>query len=65
MKVIVNKENLDIPEDFKLIDLLNYLDYGRNVAVFIDKEQILLSEYDSRQIKENNTINILRPLAGG
>lgn len=65
MEVIVNKKTITIPEDYKVIDLLKQLDYGKNVAVFIDKKQLLLSEYENTSIKENNNIRILRPLGGG
>lgn len=56
---------MTIAKDSKLIDLLKDLGYGRNVAVFIDKKQLLLSEYEDRQIVENNNIRIIRPLGGG
>ena len=65
MEVIVNKKTMTIAKDSKLIDLLKDLGYGRNVAVFIDKKQLLLSEYEDRQIVENNNIRIIRPLGGG
>ena len=65
MKVIVNKKTMTIAKDSKLIELLKDLGYGRNVAVFIDKKQLLLSEYEGTQIVENNNIRIIRPLGGG
>ena len=65
MEVIVNKKTITIPEGYKVINLLKQLDYGKNVAVFIDKKQLLLSEYENTIIKENNNIRILRPLGGG
>ena len=65
MEVIVNKKTMTIAKDSKLIELLKDLGYGRNVAVFIDKKQLLLSEYEDRQIVENNNIRIIRPLGGG
>ena len=65
MEVIVNKKTMTIAKDSKLIDLLKDLGYGRNVAVFIDKKQLLLSEYEDRHIVENNNIRIIRPLGGG
>ncbi len=65
MEVKVNKKIITIPEGYKVIDLLDHLNYGRNVSVFIDKTQLLMSEYESTQIKENNNIRIIRPLGGG
>lgn len=65
MKVIVNKKNIEIPNSFKVIDLLRHLNYMKSVAVFIDGEQLLLSDYEKRHIKENNNIRIFRPLSGG
>ena len=65
MEVIVNKKTITIPEDYKVIDLLKQLDYGKNVAVFIDKKQLLLSEYENTRIEEKNNIRIIRPLGGG
>lgn len=65
MEVKVNKNNITIPKGYKVIDLLEHLEYGRNVSVFIDKKQLLMSEYEKTQIKENNNIRIIRPLGGG
>ncbi|MDY0236454.1 MAG: MoaD/ThiS family protein [Gudongella sp.] len=65
MEVIVNKKIVTIPEDYKIIELLKYLNYNKNVAVFIDKKQLLLSEYENTRIRENNNIRIIRPLGGG
>lgn len=65
MEIIVNKKTLSIPEDYKVIDLLKYLNYGKNVAVFVDKKQLLLSEYENTRIEEKNNIRIIRPLGGG
>lgn len=65
MEIIVNNKNTTIPVGYNVIELLELLDYSKNVAVFIDKKQLLLSEYENTQIKENNIIRIIRPLTGG
>ena len=65
MEITVNNKKLDVPNNYKLKDLLNKLDYSKSVAIFINGKQILMAEYDVLVIKENDNIRIIRPLGGG
>ncbi len=65
MEVVVNNKNITIPVGYNVLELLQFLGYSKNVAVFVDKKQLLLSEYKNTQIKEKNNISIIRPLSGG
>ena len=65
VQVIVNEKSIDIPNDFKMMDLLNYLDFTKSVAIFVNGKQLLLAEYKSFKLKEDNKIRIIKPLGGG
>lgn len=65
MEITVNNNKLDVPEEYKLKDLLNELGYSKSVAIFINGKQIFMAEYDVLTVKDNDTVKIIRPLGGG
>ena len=64
MKVIVNNKGLEVAEDLPLVELLKQLDY-RRCAVIINGKHILLKNYSSIILSENDNVNIIRILGGG
>lgn len=65
VQVIVNEKSIDIPHDSKMVDLLSYLDFTKSVAIFANGKQLLLAEYESFKLKEDDKIRIIKPLGGG
>lgn len=65
MQVLVNKKPLTIAKGSKLIDLLEELEFTRSVAVFVNDDQLLLADYDTFELEENDEIRIIKPLGGG
>jgi len=63
--VTVNKKPMNIPDKFTLMDLLNFMNYSKSVAVFINGKQLLQVEYEKYNLKENDNIRIIKPLGGG
>lgn len=65
MKIKVNKEAMVVPENFTLSMLLKQRKLGSSVAVFINGKQLLMKEYDTYVLQENDDIKIIRPIGGG
>lgn len=65
MEVVVNNKTISIPHNYTLKELLEYLNYTRSVAVFINGKQILMAEYDNYALNQNDNIRIIKPLGGG
>ena len=65
MVVVLNKKQITIPEDYRVIDLIKFIDYPRSVAVFVNGKQLLMSQYESYILSENDNIRIIKPLGGG
>lgn len=65
MEVIVNNKAMNIPHDFAVTNLLEYLNYTKSVAVFINGKQILMSKYENYQLNQSDSIRIIKPLGGG
>lgn len=65
MKVIVNKKEVEIPNNYSVEELIKLQNYVGSVAVFINGRQLLLLEYNNYAIKEDDVITIFKPLGGG
>lgn len=65
MEVIVNNKAIIIPQNYNLKDLLEYLNYTKSVAVFINGKQILMAQYEDYALNQNESIRIIKPLGGG
>lgn len=65
MKLIVNKKDTTIPQNFTVNNLLEFMNSSKSVAVFINGKQLLLSEYNIYPLKENDDVRIIKPLGGG
>lgn len=65
MQIIVNKKNINISKNFTLSMLLEKMNLGNWVAVFVNEKQLLIKEYDTYVLKENDNIRIIKPLGGG
>lgn len=65
VEITVNNKVIKVPQEFKIGDLLKYLNYNRSVAIFINGKQLLMAEYQNYKIYDNDNIRIMKPLAGG
>jgi len=65
MKVEVNKKRVDVPENCTISMLLDIINSRYSVAIFVNGKQLLMKEYGSCRLNENDNIRIIRPLGGG
>ena len=66
MNVTVNGETKNITKASSVLDLLTELDLkDAFVAVAVNNSCITRSQYDQTDLKENDKIEILAPMAGG
>lgn len=65
MDIIANGRTLSIPSECTVTMLLQLLGYSDHVAVFINGNQLLMSEYESYKLKNQDSVKIIRPLSGG
>lgn len=65
MNLIVNKKAITIPHNSTVIDVLEYLNYSKAVAVFINGKQLLFSQYNNYPLQENDNVRVIKPLGGG
>ena len=65
VEVLVNKKIVTIPHDYTVLSLLEYLNYPKSVAVFINNKQILMAKYEHYKINQDDNVRIIKPLGGG
>ena len=65
MNITVNNKEREMKEGSTAQDLLHLLGYGTYAAIWINKKQLLQSEYKSTTLKDRDQIKIIRPLGGG
>lgn len=65
MKIKVNNGSVSVPEDYTVSRLLDHMKYHASSAVFVNGRQILFREYEIYQLKEMDTVKIVRILGGG
>lgn len=65
MEIILNNKTLIIPHDYTINELLDSINSLKSVIVFVNGKKLLLSEYNSYRIKDNDAIRVIRPLGGG
>ncbi|MDW7672449.1 MAG: MoaD/ThiS family protein [Bacillota bacterium] len=65
MKIIFNQETIDLPEESRVIDLLQNQGFGRNTAVWVNNKRLLQQEYPVRRLQDGDQVRVLRPLGGG
>ncbi len=64
MLVTINKKEVRLEDGLTVKQLLK-LRNMRKAAVWINGKQLLLADYETRTIREGDTIKILRIVAGG
>lgn len=65
IKVKINKEEETLDEGTTVFRMLEERGIKSRSAVWINGKQLLLSEYETNIIEENDEIKILRVVAGG
>lgn len=65
MEVSINKNPISIPHGFNVIELIDYIKSLNSVAVFINGQQFLFSQYTKYILEEKDDIKIMRSLGGG
>jgi sulfur carrier protein len=64
MKIFVNDKQVEAAEGLLLSDLIKQFDYQKYVAI-INGKHILLKDYSSRILIENDNVKLVRILGGG
>jgi len=64
MNVSCNNKKIELEEGITVAQLIQSMNY-RRAAVWINGEQLLASDYDTRVINQEDQIKILRIVAGG
>lgn len=64
MKVIINKKEVQMDRAMTVKELLQERGM-KKAAVWINGQQLLRAEYDTRRIEEGDEIRLLRIMAGG
>lgn len=65
MEVLVNSKNIYVPPKITVLELLEYLESAKSVAVFVNGKQILMREYSVYKLMDKDEIKIIKPLGGG
>lgn len=65
VKVIINNKEEHIPENITVLELFKYKKIRSNSSIWINDRQLLLKEYNSYQIKENDDLKIITIIGGG
>lgn len=66
MKVKINGKDVEIPKNFNIIQLLEYLNIKTNfVAVELNKEIVKRSQWEETILKEKDSLEIVTFVGGG
>lgn len=65
IKIVVNEQEITVPEGTTVSELLELLNYSTRAAVWIADEQLLRGEYQRRRLLKGDAIKIRRLVAGG
>ena len=65
IRIIVNKKEQVIPNGITYDQLLQLLGYTSRVAIWVNGRQLLMADYESRQVQEGDEVMIKRIIAGG
>lgn len=65
IRITVNQKPLEAKEGMTVVTLLEFLNYSKRVAVWINGQQLLLADYPTRVVLEGDQIKIRRIVAGG
>jgi sulfur carrier protein len=64
MNILINEKPVEIPEGLVVRDLINQFGY-RRCAVIINGRHILLKDYGSCILKNDDNVKLVRILGGG
>lgn len=65
MEIVINNKKASVLDAITVSVLLKEVGMTHSVAVFINGNSILMSEYPNYILKENDNVKIIRPLSGG
>jgi len=65
IKVLINQKEETVSEGSTISEILKGRGITSRAAVWVNGSQLLLSEYDTYSIRENDQVKILRVVAGG
>ena len=66
MKIIVNGEEMSLPEDLNIQNLIAQLGYiNKRIAIEINKEIIPKSKYQSHLLKNLDKVEVINAVGGG
>ena len=66
MKIIVNGEEISLPEDSNIQDLITLLGYSnKRIAIEINEVIIPKSKYQSHPLKNHDRVEVINAVGGG
>ena len=66
MKITLNGKSTDIPEQITATGLIQHLALtGKRLALEVNQEIVLRSEYDEFVLHHNDTVEIVHAIGGG
>lgn len=65
MIILLDNNPIEVSEGTTIEALITTLGYMGSVAVFVNDKQLLMSQYKSFTVSENDRVIIIKPLGGG
>lgn len=65
IRIKINEKEITWPSDEPVSKLLEIMEFGIRVAVWVNGSQLLLSDYPLRTLKNGDQIKVRRIVAGG
>ena len=65
MKVIINNKEENIPDQITISELLHHKNLKAKTSVWVNDRHLLLREYDTYVIHENDVLKMITIIGGG
>lgn len=65
IKIILNHKPLEVEAGTTVSALLVLKGFPKSVAVFVNKQPLLMKSYPTHVLKEADQVTVFRPLGGG
>ncbi|MES9870035.1 MAG: sulfur carrier protein ThiS [Sedimenticola sp.] len=66
MQIFVNGEEREVPDDYRMVTLIDSLDLaGQRIAVEVNEELVPRSTFESHTLQPGDNIEIVNAIGGG
>ena len=65
MKILLNNQEIDVDDQSTIQSILKRHSKSEKVAVFVNGQLVLYSEYAVRRLKPDDRMAFFKPLSGG